>query len=165
MANATTPSLRQNQAAVGRITAITANQDLARDLVEAIVLGQTKPHVRLAKCGPTWDIFRTSLDAAARDIRLHPRRDLFQRLICFGPLNPDEHPSHTSPGEGTLSDEECGQCVEFIFSHMVNRFKGELAEWLALKPCVELVDQLRGSALLPQDTHVYWGDAIREPRH
>lgn len=98
------------------------------------------------------------MDAAIRDIEKHPRGKLFQRLIEHGPHHPDDPESMTSDGEGVLSDPECGSCVEFIFSHMVNRFKGELAELLAIEHCINLANQLQ----LPDDIKLYMGDMVQE---
>ena len=106
----------------------------------------------------------TLFDVAIRDIESHPLGRLFQRLIEFGPHDPEDPPATTSDGETILSDRECEVCVEFIFSHMINRFKGELAELLALEPTIELVENLRASEVLPSDIQIYWGDIIREPR-
>ena len=51
---------------------------------------------------------------------------------------------------------------QFIFSYMINRFKGELAELLGVQPCLELMEKLEKGTRLPGDVYVYWGDAIRE---
>ncbi|MGH9429348.1 MAG: hypothetical protein ACRD2L_23945, partial [Terriglobia bacterium] len=59
---------------------------------------------------------------------------------------------------------ECGSCVEFIHSHMVNRFKGALAELLALKPCAALLRNLQSTKELPIRGQLYWGDMIQQPR-
>jgi hypothetical protein len=104
------------------------------------------------------------LDAAIRDIEGHPRGALFRRLIEYGPHHPNDREILISDGESTLSDDECGSCVEFIYSHMVNRFKGELAELLALGPCITLVERLQQDGHLPSDIHLYWGDMVQEPR-
>ena len=47
---------------------------------------------------------------------------------------------------------------------MVNRFKGELAELLALKPCIELVQTLQDENRLPPDIQIHWGDMVQERR-
>ena len=108
-------------------------------------------------------VFFKSLEAAIRDIETHPRGKLFRRLIEFGPPM-DMETVLKSDGETLLSDPEWGECVEFVFSHMINRFKGELAELLAMEPCLELFEKLKKSDRLPADTHIYWGDAIKEYR-
>jgi hypothetical protein len=46
--------------------------------------------VNLKKGKTVWRVFQSSLDAAIRDIKNHPRGKLFCRLIEFGPHNPDE---------------------------------------------------------------------------
>lgn len=112
----------------------------------------------------TWDIFKWSLDAAIRDIEKHPRGKLFRRLIEYGPHDPEDPESLISDGESTLSDPECGLCAQFIFSHMINRFKGELAELLSMEPCLALVQQLQNEGLLSKDVNLYWGDMIQERR-
>ncbi len=85
-------------------------------------------------------------------------------MIEYGPRNPDEPEALTSDDETTLSDHECGSCVEFIYSHMVNRFKGELAELLALEPCVRLIQRLQQERHLPSGIHFYWGEMVQERR-
>ena len=107
-------------------------------------------------------MFERSLDAAARRIEKHPRRKLFLRLIEHGPHLPDDLKALTSDGETVLSDPECGAAVEFIFSHMVNRFKGELAELLAVAPCIGLLRQLQQSGRVPLGTEIYWGETVQE---
>jgi hypothetical protein len=109
-----------------------------------------------------WKVFQRSLDAAIRNIETHPRGKLFRRLIEFGPHLPDDPKALTSDEKTVLSDPECGEAVEFIFSHMVNRFKGELAELLAIEPCMELLRRLQRESQLPPRTQVYWGEAVQE---
>jgi hypothetical protein len=110
------------------------------------------------------EVFKRSLDAAIRDIEEHPKGVLFQRLIEYGPHNPDVPESLISDHKTTLSDPECGTCVEFIYSHMVNRFKGELAELLAIGPCVTLIQQLRRERHLSSGGQLFWGEMIQERR-
>ena len=143
---------------IDKITSIIHNQPLALAIHESITSALKCPFLLLPIRHNAWDIFKRSLDAAIRDIENHPRGKLFRRLIEYGPHHPDDPKSLTSDEEGVLSDPECGTCVEFIFSHMVNRFKGELAELLAIEPCIDLVDQL----LLPNDIKLYLGDTIQE---
>jgi hypothetical protein len=111
-----------------------------------------------------WDLFKRSLDAAVRDIEKDRRGKLFKRLIEYGPHDPDDPEALVSDKETTLSDPECGLCVEFIYSHMVNRFKGELAELLALEPCIALVQRLQQKGHLPSGVCLYWGEMLQERR-
>jgi hypothetical protein len=82
----------------------------------------------------------------------------------YGPPNPDDPEKPTSDGETVLSEPECGECVQFIFSHMVNRFKGELAELLAIQPVLELIEQLRVASKWSDTVHLYLGETIQERR-
>lgn len=122
-----------------------------------------RPQVNLS-AKTVWDVFRRSRDLAIYHIKEHKRGPLFQRLIRYGPSNPDDPEMLVSDNAKTLSDPECGACVQFIYSHMVNRFKGELAELLALKPCIELVQSLQDVNRLPSDIHIHWGELVEERR-
>lgn len=85
-------------------------------------------------------------------------------MIEYGPHNPDEPEALISDGKTVLSDPECGSCVDFIYSHMINRFKGELSELLALAPCIALIQRLQKKGTLPLDIHLYWGEMVQERR-
>lgn len=149
---------------IDRIAAIIHNQPLASAVHKSVGSALRCPFIHIIDGNTAWDVFKRSLDAAIRDIGKHPRGKLFRRLIEYGPYHPDAPESVTSDGESTLSDTECGLCVEFIFSHMVNRFKGELAELLSIEPCLELVHKLKNEGLLPKGVNLYWGDMVQERR-
>lgn len=142
---------------------IVGNEPLASSIHKSITLALRRPCVRLSARSPQ-KIFDDSLNSAIYDIESDPRGLLFQRLIKYGPHNPAEPPVFESDGKKTLSDLELGKCVEFIFSHMVNRFKGELAELLALEACSSLVMELIKEKKLSQRTRLYWGEDIQEHR-
>jgi len=147
-----------------RTTLILGNRLLASAIHRSVASALRCPFVSLADSKSVQDVFKRSLDNAIRDIETHPRGKLFRRLIEYGPHNPDEPETLTSDGETTLSDPECGSCVEFIYSQMVNKFKGELAELLALEPCITLIKQLQQEQQLPSDIHLYMGEIIQERR-
>jgi len=146
------------------IASIIRNQPLASAIHTSVASALRSPFVHLVAGRTVWNVFEHSLDTAIRDIEEHPRGKLFRRLIEYGPHDPDHPEVLVSDGETTLSDPECGLCVDFIFSHMVNRFKGELAELLALEPCITLIQRLQQEDHLPSDVHLYWGDAVQERR-
>ncbi|MFC1493333.1 hypothetical protein ACFL6O_05175 [candidate division KSB1 bacterium] len=110
------------------------------------------------------DVFKASLDASIRDIENHQRGELFRRLIEYGPPHPDDPELLKSDGETILSDPELGACVQFIYSFMINRFKGELAELLSIEPCSILLDKLKKDGQLPENACIYFGDLIQERR-
>jgi hypothetical protein len=147
-----------------RIAAIVGNRQLAVDIHKSISSALRCPFVHFSAGKTVWAVFEHSLNTAIRDIEKHPRGKLFRRLIEFGPHDPDDPETVDSDGETVLSDPECESCVEFIYSHMVNRFKGELGELLALDSCLKLVQQLRAKGRVSSNTVLYWGDAIQERR-
>ncbi len=150
-----------NHNPIESVASVIDNRLLAATICQSINIGLACPFVHLDGGNTVEDVFQTSLEAAIRSIENHPRGELFRRLIEFGPHNPDEAEASTSDGT-VLSDTECGECVEFIFSHMVNRFKGELAELLAIEPCVELVHQLQQEGRLPFGVQLHWGGVVQE---
>jgi hypothetical protein len=151
------------QSIITKITKIISNPLLSKAIYESINCALKKSYIHLNSLS-VWGVFKNSLDMAIRDIEKHPRGKLFSRLIQYGPHNPDEPEILDSDGKSTLSDPECGECVQFIFSHMVNRFKGELAELLALDPLILLIKELQKEKRLSNNIQVYWGDTISERR-
>ncbi len=147
-----------------RISAIIGNSHLAASLCASISSAIKASYIKMAGGNSVWDIFKRSLDTAIRDIEEHPRGHLFKRLLEFGPHEPDAPEAKESDGQGLLSDIECGFAVNFIFSHMVNRFKGELAEILSIEPCATLIQKLQKEGRLPTNAMLYWGDMIQERR-
>ena len=147
---------------VSRIRSVIGSLPLARAVHRSVSSALRRRFVHVAGGRTVWGVFSRSLDAAVRDIQAHPRGKLFRRLIEYGPHHPDDPEAPTSDGETVLSNPECGQAVEFIFSHMVNRFKGELAELLTLEPCLELIGQLQRGEHQPPDAELYWGDTVQE---
>jgi hypothetical protein len=150
--------------AVDRITSIIGNRPLAVAIRTSISSGLKTSFFNLGSHKTVRDVFESSLNVAIRDIEEHRRGQLFKRLLEFGTHDPDDPEALSSDGKTTLSDPECGECVEFIFSHMVNRFKGELAELLAIEPCIALVRKLQREGRLPLLLRFYWGEIIGERR-
>jgi len=148
-----------------KIASILGNQPLACAIHSSIQSGLGASFCHIVAGGKhTWTVFDVALKAAIRDIENHPLGKLFQRLIEYGPHNPDDPEDPASEGKTTLSDPECATCVEFIYSHMINRFKGELAELLAMKPVIKLVQQLQNAGQLPVEVNLQFGNTILEQR-
>lgn len=148
------------------INRIIGNEHLASSIRRSIALAIKRHCIGLAGKNPQ-EILEQSLKASIYDIENDPkgRGLLFRRLIEYGPYNPDEPEMRASDGKTLLSDPELGECVEFIFSHMVNRFKGELAELLALEPCSSLVMKLCRVNKLTSKSRLYYGQTIQERQH
>ncbi|TAL70162.1 MAG: hypothetical protein EPN82_05985 [Bacteroidetes bacterium] len=147
-----------------KIASIIGNRHLAFDIHHSISKALSTQNVFLKNCDSVWNVFEYSLNAAIRDIELHPKGKLLKRLIEFGPLNPDDPETLYSDNETTLSDPECGTCIEFIYSHMVNRFKGELAELLCIEPCIDLINILKKTKNYSDNLMLYFGETIKEHR-
>ena len=150
------------QETIENISSFVFNYPLAESLFQSIETALRKRSVHFAGGAAVCDVFKESLNAAIKDIEDDPRGILFKRLIRFGPHWDTDPHDLTGDGKTTLTDPEWGRCVEFIFSYMINRFKGELAELLGIKPCLELMEKLAMENRLPGGIHVYWGNAIRE---
>lgn len=104
-------------------------------------------------------IFRQSLSASIRDIESHPRGRLFQEFLLKGPYE-DVGEIPTELIGQRLSDAECASAITFIYSHMVNCFKGAIAELLASKACLQLIKQLQQKRKLPANSRLYVGDVV-----
>jgi hypothetical protein len=63
--------------------------------------------------------------------------------------------------EKRLSDDETASVITFIYSHMINCFKGALAELLAVGPCLRIMRELQVERRLPRAARLYVCDAVR----
>jgi hypothetical protein len=108
-------------------------------------------------------IFRETLSASIRDIESHPKGILFQKFLREGPYESGGViPKQLVPKR--LSDDETAAAITFIYSHMVNCFKGGIAELLAVKACVALVRELQRDSEIPTNARLYFGDSVLTPR-
>jgi hypothetical protein len=147
---------------INQISGIVGNPFLADALYNSITVALESPQVHLKGGEDQWAIFESSLNAAIRDIDSHPLGKLFRRLIEYGPHDADDPAAPLSDNETILSDLECAEAVEFIYSNMINRFKGELAELLAIKPLLHFKNEFQASSQLPSNVELLLGDTIRE---
>ncbi|MDP8208592.1 MAG: hypothetical protein P9L92_18155 [Candidatus Electryonea clarkiae] len=147
-----------------RVQDVIADRELADSIQNSISTAISCRFVHLPTKRSVSHVFTRSLNASIRDIDNHPRGVLLRRLLQFGPHSPIGTEKFWDKGKERLSDPECVQCVNFIFFHLVNRFKGELAELLALKPCIQLLSELREEGKLSTDIQLFWGETIEEPR-
>lgn len=153
------------QDASERIAEIVSNTSLASSIAGSIATALGHPSNSVRVGATPWEVFKHSLDAAIRNIETHRLGNLFRRLVEYGPQPFGEPEVLVSDQETVLSDPELGQCIEFIYSHMVNRFKGEMAELLALEACCSLVDRLYYERKLPRETKLFWGESVQERRY
>jgi hypothetical protein len=104
-------------------------------------------------------IFRQALTASIRDIESHPRGKLFQQFLLKGPYDDVGEIPTTLVGQ-RLSDADVASAITFIYSHMVNCFKGAVTELLAAKPCLYLMRRLQQAGRLPKSARLYVGDSV-----
>ncbi len=104
-------------------------------------------------------IFRKALAASIRDVETHPRGRLFQEFLRKGPYEDVGEIPAALVGE-RLSDAECAAAITFIYSYMVNCFKGAVAELLAAGACSRLLKRLQKDGSLPRSARLYVGDSV-----
>ncbi|MBD3336822.1 MAG: hypothetical protein GF355_15020 [Candidatus Eisenbacteria bacterium] len=104
-------------------------------------------------------IFREALSASIRDIESHPRGILFQEFLLKGPYE-DAGEIPRALREQRLSDADTAAAITFIFSHMVNCFKGAVAELFAARACMQLLQRLQDDRVLSRDARLYVGDSV-----
>lgn len=104
-------------------------------------------------------IFRQALSASIRDIKDHPRGWLLQDFLRKGPYEaPGEFPAELV--DLRLSDAETAAAITFIFSHMINCFKGAVTELLATQACLRLLKRLQQNGILPASARLFIGDSV-----
>ena len=104
-------------------------------------------------------IFRQTLNNSIRDIESHPRGRLFQEFLLKGPYE-DVGEIPTALVGQRLSDTDYAAAITFIYSFMVNSFKGAVAELLAVRACLHLLRRLQRDGKLSQDARLYIGDSV-----
>lgn len=156
---------RKSNSVIKRISSIIGNNLIAEDIYSSVTKSHIPSDSSHAEDKLVWSVFSKSLNSAIRDIEEHPKGKLFKRLIEFGPPYFGQSETLISDNTTNLSDSECATCIEFIYSHMISRFKGELAELLAIQPCSVLINNLKKSGRLPIETELFYGDNILERSH
>lgn len=137
---------------------------IASDLgnaVESAMQVALKGGAVFAKGTDPLSIFRESLAESIRDIETHPRGRLFQEFLFKGPYEDIGEKIPAELAGKRLSDADTAAAITFIYSHMVNCFKGAITELLAAKPCMELMRRLQRNNELPRNTRAYIGDSVR----
>ncbi|MFH1313192.1 MAG: hypothetical protein ABIJ00_08175 [Candidatus Eisenbacteria bacterium] len=133
-------------------------RDLGKDVESALKAALENGAVFRDSCD-SLVIFRQALADSIRNIESHPRGRLFQEFLLKGPYEdvgeiPAESVSHR------LSDADCAAAITFIYSHMVDCFKGAVTELLATKPCSALLRRLQKEGGLPPNARLYVGDSV-----
>ena len=104
-------------------------------------------------------IFRKALASSITDIETHPWGRLFQEFLLKGPYE-DSGKIPAELVEKRLSDADTASAITFIYSHMVNCFKGAITELLAVKTCMHLMKRFQRKGQLPSNALLYIGDSV-----
>jgi ribosomal protein L24 len=132
--------------------------DLGKDVKASLDAALTDGAVFAIGNNPV-SIFRQILGESIRSIESHPRGILFQEFLLKGPYE-DVGKIPTELIKKRISDSECAAAITFIYSHMVNCFKGGVTELLAAKACMRHVNQLKKYHRLPAQARLFIGDAV-----
>lgn len=131
------------------IARIVGHPDLAEELVTSMRAGLAESPIRGDPDVLVAERFFAARDAATLDMDSHPTGDLLKALI---------------KEDWEQTNTKVVRCLEFIYSHMVNKFKGDLAEFLAVRLCTELAQEWKRDGQLPPGAHFIWGSDLRERR-
>lgn len=131
--------------------------DLGPDVESALEAALTSGAVFIDK--DPLAIFQHALAASIRNIETHPKGKLFQDFLLKGPYEETGRIPKKMLGQ-RLSDDETATAIKFIYSHMVNCFKGAITELLASAACLRLMRQLQDGGELPAKARLYVGDTV-----
>jgi hypothetical protein len=104
-------------------------------------------------------IFRNTVATAIGRIQEDGRAPLFLRFLRDGPYEDiGRIPDHLK--DQRVADSDVSRVIAYIYSHMVNCFKGAIAELLAVRPCVDILRTLQAEGRLSKGARLYVGDAV-----
>jgi len=130
--------------------------DLASDLAASVTTA-LEAGASFSRGSEPISIFRDAVAGAITEIE--ERANLLHRFLRDGPYEyQGKIPAELL--DRRLTDDETGKVITFIYSSVVNCFKGQLAELLAAGPCAQLLDELRGRGRVPSAARLYVGDAV-----
>lgn len=144
------------------ISSIIGNPYLSESIYDSILQAVNNPDILIAYKAEVQNVFNRILDNSVCDIENHERGKLFKRLIEYGGLSFNDKTLTDFPPNTVLTDKEFITAVNFIYSFIINCFKGDLAEILAIEPCVRLLKELQQKKYLPENTKTAFSDYIKE---
>lgn len=131
---------------------------LARDVRNAL-RSTVKEGVVFCDGSTPLTIFRHAVAAAIGRIHEDGRAPVFLRFLKDGPYFDGGKIPRKRQRE-FLTDDETTSMITFIYSHMVNCFKGALTEMLAVTPCLRILRELQAEKRLPREARLYVGDTV-----
>lgn len=134
------------------------DSELAKDLRSSLQFALANQAVLTEGSDPL-SLFRGTVAAAIGKIQNDGRVSLFLRFLENGPYEGNGRIPEKLR-EKRLTDTESSTVVAFIYSHMVNCFKGALTEILALAPCLRILQEVKEENSSMSDARLYVGDAV-----
>jgi len=147
-----------NTSAVEQVGFDLLGAELAQDIKSSLFLALKAGAVFPCESTPL-SIFRQSLVTAIRDINADYRGQLFQRFLKDGPYEGDGKTPAKLKNK-RLSDDDTTTVIAFIYSCMVNCFKGAITEMLAAAPCQRILKKMQKEHHLPPSAKLYAGDSV-----
>lgn len=144
------------------ISSIIGNPYLSESIYDSIFQAVKNPDILIDYKSEVQNVFNRILDNSVRDIENHEMGKLFKRLIEYGGLSFNDKTLTDFPPNTVLTDEEFVSAINFIYSFIINRFKGDLAEILAIEPSVKLFKELQQKKYLPENAKTAFSDYIKE---
>jgi hypothetical protein len=134
---------------------------LEPDVVSALKVAQ-RGGARFVEGTQPVEIVRSVLRSSIFGIQNDPRGrgTLVQRFLKHGPLYQMEEQIPEGVRGKRLSADETAQVVKFVYSHMVNAFKGAITELLAAGACQRLMAAPAVQKRLPPGTRLFVGDTV-----
>lgn len=144
--------------AINDVTLDYLPESLANDVRASLDVGLAAGVV--FECGGEPDeLFRNALKRAITAIESNERHELLLRFLRDGPHDSREIVP-PDLAEKFLSDGEVATVIRFIFGSVINSFKGQLAELLAVRPVVRLAKEVGKSSGNPVPPIVFMGDTV-----
>lgn len=143
------------------INSIIKNESLSKSIYKSIKMGVDNKFCTLDFSEKVINIFHNTLENSIRNIEKHPKGVLLKRFIEFGP-KPNKSTDNIANKKLFLSNNELIDCLNFIHGHIINSFKGELAELLSIKPCLELLKKLKKNNKVSKGVELILGNEIKE---
>jgi len=140
---------------------ILSNDVLATVLLDGLRACARRPWVVMRNRNEN-EVVTSALDRAAKILGEHPHAHLLERLVQYGPLGEDDPMDLSTRADGPLTDHEAAQVLEVIFASMVNHFKGDLAEIVALPALVGFIESRLSAILRGGTVRLYLGECVRQ---
>jgi hypothetical protein len=150
-------NVTMNDSIASRASSDLISRQLAQSIFDASAAVRAAPVVAPYELTPE-EMFGHAIDSAIQVIER--RGELLRRFVFPGPYEEEGSIPDDDVGR-RLSDDDTERAVTMLYCHVVNSFKGQIAEILSLAPCAQLFEHLRSTGRIPENSLLYVGDAAR----